>query len=181
MVAYCLFCETIKCEAVLAQAKSAFMDQGWIAGYSPRQVYHVWHDGKILEREQLIFPGYVFLFFEEPFQDYYPLRMLSGVIRILKDGNQVYELSGPDLAFARSILFQKGWIGKVPVYREQERLQIHQGLFDGLEVEILKVNRRTHAMQIQIPLGTEQLKAWVQYEERDPKGVDDEMTANSLV
>lgn len=169
MVVYCLFCETAKCVSVLAQARRAFQDRGWITGYSPRQIQRVWKHGKVVNQVRQFLPGYIFLYFEEPFADMQPLRALAGVIRVLHDANNVYELSDADLSFAEMVREKDGCLGKTQVYREGDRICIQQGAFNSLDVKILKVNRRNHTMMIQIPLAGEWVKAWIQYEEDERK------------
>ena len=121
----------------------------------------------MIDREQVLLPGYIFFFMESGEPDVAKLRRLNGFIRLLSYEDEEFELKGKDKAFAEMLLSRNGVLGKTPVYREGDRLVINKGLFKGIETEILRVNRRNHRMLIEIPFTDTKVQTWVEYEEVD--------------
>jgi len=160
MYTYCLFCETAKCNYV---ANSCEQVLGCRAIY-PKQIQHTWSQGKMVDLEHDLLPGYVFLYAEKQLLSMELLHSVKGVIRILQDQDRCYQLSGSDEQFALMLLRKDGVIGKTRVYREGQLIRICEGAYEGVETRILKVNHRNRRMQIEIPFANQAVKTWVEYE-----------------
>ena len=160
MYTYCLFCETGKCAGVAASAMQILECRA----ISPKQVQHTWMKGKPVDIEHDLLPGYVFLYSEDQPLDITVLRRIPGIIRCLQDQEKRYELSGSDEQFALMLLKKDGVIGKTKVYQEGQMIRICEGVYEGVETKILKVNRRNMRMQIEIPFASQKIKTWVEYE-----------------
>ena len=163
MFTYCLFCETVKCGFVAAEAERILHCRA----IRPKQVQHIWKKvdgiGRYVDIEHDLLPGYIFLYASEELE-VRSMKALQGVIRILETEPGVYALSGPDEQFALMLYQKDGVIGKTKVYQEGERIRIVDGTYQGLETEILKVNKRNMRMLIEIPFANMQVKTWVEYE-----------------
>ena len=158
---YCLFCEKYQCDFLVTLCQTLFPCRA----IYPKQVQHIRQKGggyKDVVHDLL--PGYVFLYFEEEKPDMSRLLRLNGVIRCLSDTDRQRELTGDDAAFALNLLNNNGIIGKTRVYQEGDRIQISSGAFEGLAARIIKVDRRTSRMQIEIPFARQMVKTWVEYE-----------------
>ena len=166
MNAYCLFCETEKCEFVAHTVKQVFECEA----ISPKQIQHTWQKGAMVDRIRDLLPGYLFLYSEEPL-NLYRCRYLPGVLRCLRTYDNSYELGGSDDAFAKMLLEKEGIIGKTEVYQEGDRIHLTEGAFSGLKAKILKVDHRAGRMQIEIPFARRLVKTWVEYEIVDPKAI----------
>ena len=160
MFIYCLFCATEKCAHIARTASELFECRA----ISPRQVQHTWFKGKMIDRENDLLPGYVFLFFQDRVQNTVIFRSMNGVIRCLSDTSNQFELTGADAQFAMMLYQKNGVIGKTCVYREGQRIHVCKGAFEGLETKILKVNRRNSRILIEIPFAMRPVKTWVEYE-----------------
>ena len=160
MFTYCLFCETGKCGYVA----SIVAEQFSCRAISPKQVQHTWSKGKMVDIVHDLLPGYVFVYLEEKLKDISSLRAIQGVIRCLSSQDRQYELAGTDEQFALMLLQKDGVIGKTKVYEEGQMIRICQGAFEGVETQILKVNRRNMRMQIEIPFAGRPVRTWVEYE-----------------
>ena len=160
MQIYCLFCETVKCDCI---AKMAELKYGCRA-ISPKQVQHTRSGGKMVDIEHDLLPGYVFLYFEEGTLDISSVRLLQGVIRCLCSPDKQYALFGKDEQFALMLLHHQGKIGKTQVYEEGQMIRIREGIYEGLETKILKVNRQKQRMQIEIPFAQMYIRTWVEFE-----------------
>ena len=160
MYIYCLFCATEKCAAIARTAMELFSCRA----LSPRQVQHTWSKGKMIDRENALLPGYVFLYFQEKVPSVSVFHSMNGVIRCLCDTSNQYELAGADAQFAMMLYHKNGVIGKTSVYREGQRIRVCQGAFEGLDTKILKVDHRNSRILIEIPFAMRRVKTWVEYE-----------------
>ena len=159
MYAYCLFCETQKCAYVARMAQRLWNCRA----LCPKQVQHVRVQGSFEDRVHDLMPGYVFLYAEEPIRNLMPLHP-SGVIRVLRYSDERMELAGEDERFALMLLEKDGVIGRTRVYQEGDRIRLTEGAFEGVEANILKVNRRNCRMQIELSFAGRPVRTWVEYE-----------------
>ena len=160
MYSYCLFCETLKCVSIKRKIEQ-FSDSRVI---QPKVVQHTWSGGRLLDRENDLLPGYLFLYSKKRLEEFYPFRRLDGVLRILGNRENGYALSGSDEHFALTLLSLDGVIGKTPVYEEGQRIHLADRAFAGIEAKILKVNRRNKRLQIELPFADALVKTWIEYE-----------------
>lgn len=160
MFVYCLFCETEKCSVIAQTAEEHFQCRA----LSPKQIQHTWSKGKMIDRENDLLPGYIFLYCQEKPESPSIFRALNGVIRCLSDTSGCFELTGQDEQFALMLYQKDGIIGKTKVYQEGQRIHVCKGAFEGLEKKILKVNHRNHRILIEIPFAMRPVKTWVEYE-----------------
>lgn len=163
MFTYCLFCETVKCGFVAADAERTLNCRA----IKPIQVQHTWRKengvGGYVDIEHDLLPGYVFLYAEEKLE-IRNIKALQGVIRVLETETGVYELTGADELFAAMLYHKDGVVGKTKVYQEGERIRIADKAYKGLETVILKVNKKNMRMLIEIPFAKTPVKTWVEYE-----------------
>ena len=172
MVIYCLFCEPGKGDYVRIAATALF---GCRAIY-PKQIQHRRKDAKKSPNkhngpseeyrnvERALLPGYVFLYFEGDPPKIWQLYRMDNVLRCLRDSAGRYELTGNDEEFAQMLLEKNGIIGKTMVYQEGDRIRICEGAFKNVQATILKVDRRTHLMQVEIQFARQPVKTWLEYE-----------------
>lgn len=172
MVIYCLFCEPGKGDYVRIAATALF---GCRAIY-PKQIQHRRKDAKKSPNkhngpseeyrnvERALLPGYVFLYFEGDSPKIWQLYRMDNVLRCLRDSAGRYELTGNDEEFAQMLLEKNGIIGKTMVYQEGDRIRICKGAFKNVQATILKVDRRTHLMQVEIQFARQPVKTWLEYE-----------------
>ena len=161
MNAYCLFCETEKCDFVAHAVKQVYECEA----ISPKQIQHTWDKGRFVDREHNLLPGYVFVYSEEEIlapQDI--RRRLDRIIRCMRDTGMEYRLQGGDRDFALMILRKGGVIGRTEVTETDGRFAITDETFQGIPVEILKVDRRNRRMKIEMLVAGKQVQTWVEYE-----------------
>lgn len=159
MNAYCIFCNTT--------------DRGRIAeiiarnyGYrviTPKIVQRKWVGKTPLEVVHDFLPGYIFIYSEEPIEDFIKLLRIDGVFRVLGERESGNRLGGSDLGFAEMLLNCGGTIGILKTYREGDRVKLAQGALGGIEGEIIKLDRRGRA-QVQYAFDGATYKVWVGYE-----------------
>ena len=160
MFTYCVYCQTQKCSHAAIQIQQIFHCRV----IQPKQEQLKWVKGKPIRETHDLLPGYIFLYTDHEIEQPLTLRGITGVVRCLSDQEHRYILQGNDQAFALMLLEKDGIIGKMKVYKEGDRIRLCEGVYAGIETEILKVNRRNMRMLIRIPFAHMQVETWVEYE-----------------
>ena len=169
MFCYCLYCEPGKSQLV----RLALQAVRPCRTISPRQTLHTWRKGAMVDLERDLFPGYLFVYSETTWR-LDEFRQIQEVVYCLRTTDRKIELQGDDEQFALTLLQTDGVIGKTKVYQEGQWIRLHDGVFAGLKTTILKVDRRSHCIQIEIPFANRRIKTWVEYEMIEPE--DEETT-----
>lgn len=106
--------------------------------------------GKRIEAEVPLFPGYVFLKVNEIDVDlYWKLKRIDGFLHYLKQGHSLSELSDRDLEILKHFLSFGEVIDKSRVFfNEEQRIHVVSGPMEGLEGQIIKVDRRKKRAKI---------------------------------
>ena len=169
MFCYCLFCETGKSRFVALALQAIHPCRTII----PRQILHTWRKGAMVDLERVLFPGYLFVYSETPWMQDEFYRIRGGVLYCLRTTDMKIELQGDDEQFALTLLQTDGVIGKTKVYEEGQLIRLRDGVFAGLKTKILKVDRRSHTIQIEIPFANRLIRTWVEYEMTE---IEDEAT-----
>ena len=157
MYAYCLFCQTQRCE-MIAETINSITDHRC---FMPRIVQRYWLKGEALERIHPYLPGYLFLYTEEPVEDFGTIRSIAGVIRILGLEEQGYQLTGSDLAFARMLYQMDGCLGILKVRSVGDRVRIATELYEGFTGEIVRLDKRKRRAMIRFDFDGKEHHVWV--------------------
>ncbi len=128
--AYCVFCETQKCDlmAQLIQRRTG------IFCLSPQIIQRKWVKGECQEKRHAWLPGYIFLYPEKPLTERF---WLPGMIRWLGHG----ELEGHDLDFAVMLKERGGVMGTVRLVEEGDRCTVEDPLWKQMEGRVIKIDR----------------------------------------
>ena len=162
MYAYCLFCETQKCEIIAHIIQSVY----GIRCISPRIMQRKWVKGQCLEESHRWLPGYIFLYSEEPMVPYFPV---AGIIRWLENS----ELKGRDYDFAEMLYRQNGVMGTVRVAEVGDRCKIADPVWENMSGTIVKVDRSRKRCCISFEFDNILRNVWVGYELIQPEKPDD--------
>ena len=154
MRAYCLFCETQRCEAIAEYIDKTMT--GWHCIY-PRVIQRKWVRGTPTEVSHTWLPGYLFLYTEAPD---FPHIQFSGVIRVLGGG----ELTGKDKDFADMVYQRRGVLGAVRLAEEGERCVIRDPLWENQRGVILKIDRGRKRCCIEFEFDHTKRTVWVGYD-----------------
>ena len=157
MYAYCLFCQTQKCQVIASILEGNVVDRA----FSPLVLQRHRKQGKIEEVFVPFLPGYVFLYSEEPLKEFIELRRMDGVIRVLTYGNGETALEGADYAFAMDLYARDGRIGAMKVLKAGDKVRIEDPLFKGFEGEVLQMDRRKQRAQIKFKFDNTERTAWL--------------------
>lgn len=157
MHAYCLFCQTQRCEEIAEAIRS-------ITGYQclvPRIVQRYWKKGQEEHRIHPYLPGYLFLYTEDPIDDFRNIRSITGVLRVLGLPENGYQLTGSDRAFADMLHQMDGTLGILKTCTVGDRVQIDASLYQGFCGEITRLDRRKGRAQIRFDFDGQIQNVWV--------------------
>ena len=160
MIAYCIFCNTVKCDLVAAAIRQKF---GYTA-FSPKIVQRKWVKGECFEEVRPYLPGYVFLYTQQPLTEFREIRMMEGVGRYLGERDDGYQLQGEDRSFAEMLYAHDGTIGIMKAYKEGDRVKLARDMLGDFEGEIIRLDRRKGRAQLQYNFDGNSYKVWVGYE-----------------
>ena len=166
MVAYCLYCNTLKSEEVAAVIRQRF----GIRVISPKIVQRKWVKGTPIEEVHNYLPGYLFLYMDAPELDTSALFRMGDVYRVLGERDQGYRLMGSDEAFAQMLADCDGTLGVLKAFKEGDRVKLVEGALGGVAVEIVKLDRRGRAL-VRFDFDGSTMNTWVAYDMIDEKSV----------
>ncbi|MBQ8136149.1 MAG: hypothetical protein IJ174_01825, partial [Clostridia bacterium] len=145
LTAYCLHCETQKCNKVADHLQNA----GILRAFSPKILSRQRKQGKNIEHLYDLLPGYVFAYTEEPLKSLDLFFQTDGVIRCLGDSDKLQGLAYEDLAFALALYNMNGLIGSVSLLKEGDSIRIQDPLFDSYSGTIISIDHRKVRAKIQ--------------------------------
>ena len=153
MHAYCLFCETQRCDQIAELIRIRY---GYTS-FSPKILQRKWVKGVPTEEWHRWLPGYLFFYTDEPI---YPHFDLQGIIRCLGKG----ELTGRDLAFAEMIYHKQGIMGTVPLIQEGDRCSIKDPAWAEMQGKVIKMDRGRKRCCIEFEFDGLTRTIWAGYE-----------------
>ena len=156
----CLFCRSGE-EQKLAQLIE-YMNYG--KPLIPRKVKRIFRQGKWIEEERKLLPGYVFVFNDQaiPFRS---ILSLPPVIRVLRyaDDLEGY-LEGQDRALAELFLEKEGRIGVLEALKEGDFIRITDGLLSQYGGKVLRMDRRKQMAEIELNVAGDINRVWLSFE-----------------
>ena len=129
--------------------------------FSPKILSKYRKEGRNMDRERDLLPGYVFLFSEERIIDYEMFAGIDGVIRRVGRTESGYELEGADRDFAFGLLEQDGKVGALQVVAVGEPVRLEDTLFDGSEGVITKIDYRKERARVDFRFEGNACHTWV--------------------
>lgn len=153
MYAYCLFCETQKCEKVAHIIQQVHH----VRCISPQIIQRKWVKGQCLEERHQWLPGYVFLYTEEAI---IPSFRVDGVIRWLEHK----ELEGRDFEFAHTLYRQNGVIGAIRLVEVGDRCRVDDPVWNNLQGTVIKMDRSRKRCCVEFEFDKIKRTVWVGYE-----------------
>ena len=182
MHTYCLFCQTQKAAQVVNLIESIYPEDTGVRCISPRIVQRCWVKGKEELRVHDYLPGYLFLYTEDPIKEFVELRRVTGVIRLLGERDDGYELVGADRDFAEMLHNMDGTIGIMKTVKVGDRVQLDKSIYKGFTGEVIRVDRRKGRCQIRFEFDKSIQNVWVGYEvvvhAENPTGGDSAESVN---
>ena len=157
MYAYCLFCRTQRCTRIAQLMEIRGADRA----FSPKILSKYRKEGRNMDRERDLLPGYVFLFSKERIVDYAMFAGIDGVIRRVGRTESGYELEGPDREFAFGLLEKDGKVGALKMVTVGETVRMEDTLFDGSEGVVTKIDYRKERARVDFRFEGNACHTWV--------------------
>lgn len=139
-------------ETFLRLSNKLIADEGVSVVFPRRKMEHL-KQGKRVQAEVALFPGYVFLRSEGELTPelYGRIKALPGFTHFLKQDGTLSEVRGRDLELLSHFLkFGEVTPKSLVVFDENQRIQVLSGPMEGLEGQIVHVDRRKRRAKVQL-------------------------------
>ena len=155
----CLFCR-IGAEVTVA----GYINQTMIGieAVAPMRTRRKTIDGKVIEDQVQLLPGYIFFRTENKEQPTH-LTYITHVLKLLEYDNLSWKLTGSDSEFAE-FLFDNDLLQPPHVTFMGGRLHFEGGFLYGYDDAVIRVNRRKKTAEVR--LGIDRLAFWIGYIEQ---------------
>lgn len=160
----CLFCRSGSEGRLLSEMALAHGD---IELLSPQKVRLRRMGGRRIEERTTLFPGYLF-FRTRGEPDFREWTRRKHLYRLLTYPDGDWILHGADRAVAEWLFDRRGIVGLSRACHEGDGLRFVDGMLEGREPEIVKLNRRACTAQVKLDLMGIPLTLWLGYELIDP-------------
>ncbi len=108
-------------------------------------------DGKWYFVKRKLFPGYVLVRGNLSLEDYYHLKTVPGILKLLKSEDKVLTIDEKELEVLRILIDEKeNVIGISTLYKENDAIKISDGPLTGFEGQIVSVNGRKGRAKVRL-------------------------------
>ena len=161
MYAYCLFCQTQRCEVIAKLMEIRGVDRA----FSPHIIRKQRKQGVNVERRFDLLPGYVFIYNKDRLTDYRLFYGMNGVIRRVGRREDGYELEGSDLDFAMKLLEKDGIVGGMKACHIGDEVTLEDPLFSGCEGKVTEIDYRKERAKVAFVFDNQKREIWVSIDE----------------
>lgn len=102
-----------------------------------------WH-----EKIKPLFPGYILIKGYISIDDYYILKMVPGILRILKDNNELYRLHPEEIKIISRLMIDGELIGISNAFQQGDSIVITDGPLLGMEGLIQSIDYRKGRVRV---------------------------------
>jgi transcription antitermination factor NusG len=161
MYAYCLFCQTQRCEVIAKLMEIRGVDRA----FSPHIIRKQRKQGVNVERRFDLLPGYVFIYNKDRLTDYRLFYGMNGVIRRVGRREDGYELEGSDLDFAMRLLEKDGLVGTMKACRVGDEVTLEDPLFNGCQGRVVAIDYRKERAKVEFVFDRNSCSSWISLED----------------
>ena len=161
MYAYCLFCQTQRCEVIAKLMEIRGVDRA----FSPHIIRKQRKQGVNVERRFDLLPGYVFIYNKDRLTDYRLFYGMNGVIRRVGRREDGYELEGSDLDFAMRLLEKDGLVGTMKICRVGDEVTLEDPLFSGCQGRVVAIDYRKERAKVEFVFDRNSCSSWISLED----------------
>ena len=161
MYAYCLFCQTQRCEVIAKLMEIRGVDRA----FSPHIIRKQRKQGVNVERRFDLLPGYVFIYNKDRLTDYRLFYGMNGVIRRVGRREDGYELEGSDLDFAMKLLEKDGLVGTMKICRIGDEVTLEDPLFSGCQGRVVAIDYRKERAKVEFVFDRNSCSSWISLED----------------
>lgn len=124
-----------------------------ITGYSPSKIVLIRHGGKWIKEEKTIFPGYILVKCDLSVENYYKIKNIDGVIRLLGSNNIPSPIPPWEEPVVRLLCNNGEPIGISEAELNNGMVIITSGLLNQLNGKIIRCNIRQKRATIRATIG----------------------------
>ena len=161
MYAYCLFCQTQRCEVIAKLMEIRGVDRA----FSPHIIRKQRKQGVNVERRFDLLPGSVFIYNKDRLTDYRLFYGMNGVIRRVGRREDGYELEGSDLDFAMKLLEKDGLVGTMKICRVGDEVTLEDPLFSGCQGRVVAIDYRKERAKVEFVFDRNSCSSWISLED----------------
>lgn len=136
-------------ETVKEKIAYAFKDSD-IVPVIPKRCIRERKNGTWYKRIRPLFPGYILIRGKVTTEDYYILKTVSGILRILKGVNGLYRIDPEEIKVICRLMSDGELIGTSTAFQQGDSIVITEGPLFGLEGLIQSVDRRKGRVRVNI-------------------------------
>jgi transcriptional antiterminator NusG len=126
------------------------MKEAPISAIVPKRSIMERKDGKWHERIKPLFPGYILLKGQVDIANYYALRCVPGVVRILKDSHGLYRIYPEEIRIINKLMCNGDIIGSSIAFKQGDKVIVTKGPLLGLEGLITTVDSRKGRAKVKL-------------------------------
>lgn len=146
---HAVFVKTGNEETVREKIAYAFKDTG-IVPFVPKRCIRERKNGIWYKRVRTLFPGYILIRGKIAIEDYYTLKTVPGIIRILKGINGLYRIESEEIRVISQLMTNGELIGTSTVFQQGDSIEIIDGPLLGMEGLIESIDRRKGRARVNI-------------------------------
>ncbi len=105
----------------------------------------IWHN-----RIRTLFPGYILLKGNITTKDYYILKTVPGILRILKGVNGLYRIEPDEIRVISRLMTEGELIGTSTAFQQGDSIEVIEGPLLGMEGLIQSIDRRKGRAKVNI-------------------------------
>lgn len=134
-------------EIVRQKIEYAFKDTD-IFPFIPKRRINERKNGIWNEKIRPLFPGYILLRGKISIKDYYTLKTVPGILRILKDNNNLYRIHPDEINVISRLMVNGELIGTSIGYKQGDSIVITEGPLYGMEGLIKSIDYRKGRVKV---------------------------------
>ena len=153
---YAAFVKTGDESNVKERLKYRFKDS--LGFYVPKREMKERRDGKWCRILRTVFPGYVLINGHIDVEEYYRLKYVPNMYKLLTQGTQITPIDSHEIDTIVSLMRHGEIIGTSSIMRTGEKVKVLDGPLVGMEGKIQSINERKNRVRIIVPfLGSERV------------------------
>lgn len=129
----------------------AFRDKA-LKAVVPKRLIKERKFGQWKDRIRPLFPGYILIQGQINYDDYYILKKVPGILRILKDNEELYRIYPEEIEVISRLMVNGELIGTSVAFQEGDNVVISEGPLLGLEGLITSINRRKGRARVKLSI-----------------------------
>ncbi len=146
---HAVFVKTGDEDIVKQKIAYAFKDSN-ISPVIPKRKIDERKNGVWLEKIKPLFPGYILIQGNIITEDYYTLKTVPGILKILKDNNELYRINPDEIKVISRLMTNGELIGTSTAFQQGDSIVITEGPLHGMEGLIQSIDQRKGRVRVNI-------------------------------